>query len=86
MSLDWYNEYTKPRYFKIITPSNLFEYIKFCPHQLSVPKGYILFQQYEGYKGAYCDDLHELYSRLDIVQELTEDEFNSAIVLYELVN
>ena len=85
MNLDWYYEYTKPRYFKFVTPSSIFEYVKFCPHQLAVPKGYVMFQHYDKYIGAYCDYIQDLYDKLDIVEELTEDEFNGALVMKELV-
>jgi len=81
-----YLEYTKPRYFKVVTPSNLFEYVKFCPHQLAVPRGYVLFQYYDRHIGAFCDDIQDLYKKLNIVQELSEEEFNSALVLKELVS
>ena len=44
-----------------------------------------MFQHYDKYIGAYCDYVQDLYAKLDIVEELTEDEFNGALVMKELV-
>jgi len=74
----------EPRYFKARV-CNRDTYYKFYPTEL-IPKERIAFLERDGYTSVYSKEIYELYNSVYILRELTEEKFNSYLVLEELVN